>query len=702
MKIKRADLMKHSKKKRKSDNKKNSNNKEEQKEDIQESLRWYDEQIEKNPRDIKLYHGKAALLARIGQSEEAVATLDKILDFDPNNGRIWFDKGELLLFFERYKEAIDCFDMAVQLYPDYSEAWLGRGKALINLRSQHHDDLNFLDKKRKAELEDALDSFTLVSEKNPKSDYAWFGRGKALCTLKRYSEALPCFNKCLEINPSFIKGWYSRGKVLQKLNRDEEAIESFKNAISFSPNDQIMKDAEDWCARANSLYELGQAEEALECFDCVFERFPNNQFTLEAKGVIYELLGMKDKALRCYRCVVELNPKYVSSWFRMGNVLREIGDLDRALESYNNTITLTPDFEEAWYRVGELLKLQKNYEKANECFSWILQINPDNAKAKDAIWNPEEDNKKIQKDDSNKISIDEAKKTKLRKFRRKVTKTFIKVKEESATFESEQKKISPQTEETKKVRFYEDSKQDPSIEEEPEKPKTILEVESESAQEALVQKSGPSKEPQEPEDFDADLEEFKELLEKKADQLDSKRIRKLQESQNLEKSREEEKPVSDKVHVVQPNTKYIKPNQGHLDGHHIKDIQPDHEHLDGHRIENNQTYKGLSIEQLVEEGKKHLENKEYEKALGYLDRALELDPQHLDAWSLKGDALLETAKHKPDVEKLVKEGRMHLQKQDFEKAMVCFDRALELDPSHLDAWGLKGDTLLEKEKKEKR
>jgi tetratricopeptide (TPR) repeat protein len=159
---------------------------------------------------------------------------------------------------------------------------------------------------------------------------------------------------------------------------------------------------------------------------------------------------------------------------------------------------------------------------------------------------------------------------------------------------------------------------------------------------------------------------------------------------------------ADEGHLNGHSIQEIQTDESHLNGHSVKDIQPDETHLDAHSAENTQSNKEeVSIENLLLEGKKHMEEGEIEKALVCFDRVLEFEPHHLDAWSLKGDALLRVGKNKPSIEKLVIEGREHLQKKDFEKALLCFDRALELDPHHLDAWSAKGDALLEKEKNEK-
>ena len=63
----------------------------------------------------------------------------------------------------------------------------------------------------------------------------------------------------------------------------------------------------------------------------------------------------------------------------------------------------------------------------------------------------------------------------------------------------------------------------------------------------------------------------------------------------------------------------------------------------------------------------------FEEAVGCYDRALEIDPTLVEAWNGKGVAL-------------AVQGR-------YEEALSYYDRALELDPTFVKAWNSKGAAL---------
>lgn len=64
---------------------------------------------------------------------------------------------------------------------------------------------------------------------------------------------------------------------------------------------------------------------------------------------------------------------------------------------------------------------------------------------------------------------------------------------------------------------------------------------------------------------------------------------------------------------------------------------------------------------------------EYEKSIEYFDKALEIDPKYADAWNNKGAALIRLEK--------------------YNEAIECCDKAINIDPNNANAWCNKGIAL---------
>jgi len=95
----------------------------------------------------------------------------------------------------------------------------------------------------------------------------------------------------------------------------------------------------------------------------------------------------------------------------------------------------------------------------------------------------------------------------------------------------------------------------------------------------------------------------------------------------------------------------------------------------------------------------------YEESNACFDRAIELTPDFADAWHWKGvslvlqgqleDSFVEivTAFNEVDPEEEGNEEKLSAARKYFEESLICFDRALEINPVYYEAWYWKGFAL---------
>ena len=68
----------------------------------------------------------------------------------------------------------------------------------------------------------------------------------------------------------------------------------------------------------------------------------------------------------------------------------------------------------------------------------------------------------------------------------------------------------------------------------------------------------------------------------------------------------------------------------------------------------------VTIDELVQKGKSHLQDGDFEEALAFFDQALLQDQTNPDLWNLKGVTLRSMGR--------------------YDEAVECFNKSLELDP----------------------
>jgi tetratricopeptide (TPR) repeat protein len=109
------------------------------------------------------------------------------------------------------------------------------------------------------------------------------------------------------------------------------------------------------------------------------------------------------------------------------------------------------------------------------------------------------------------------------------------------------------------------------------------------------------------------------------------------------------------------------------------------------------------LKELLVEDKAHLDGQKIPtkpSGVSHLDGHPIQDKPQMVKLDAHGPGYMPPADIQASLEKLVNKGKLHMEKREFKEAMNCFDMALELDPQCVDAWGAKGNLLLEMDEDE--
>jgi tetratricopeptide (TPR) repeat protein len=197
----------------------------------------------------------------------------------------------------------------------------------------------------------------------------------------------------------------------------------------------------------------------------------------------------------------------------------------------------------------------------------------------------------------------------------------------------------------------------------------IREFEALADEQSDLEGSEREEEPQSFGDLGENLKEFEQLLIEKTDHI--KAPQNEEEVPETPPSLEGENAPSEGENQTEP-LEEIETNPNEMEDILAQDTA----HLDYQKVEENP------------HGDIHLDGHQIPETQG---------PSLLDAHS---DNFMFQKELKDACDRLVNKGKMHVQKHEFEAAMDCFDKALEIDPQCVDAWGAKGDLMLEMDRED--
>ena len=87
------------------------------------ALLYFDQALELDPDNSKLWDTRGVALSRVGLKEEAQESFEVALDLEPDNSRAWSNLGVLYASQARFEEAVNSFDHSLELEQDNDEVF---------------------------------------------------------------------------------------------------------------------------------------------------------------------------------------------------------------------------------------------------------------------------------------------------------------------------------------------------------------------------------------------------------------------------------------------------------------------------------------------------------------------------------------------------------------------------------------------------
>ena len=219
---------------------------------------------------------------------------------------------------------------------------------------------------------------------NPGNATLFFNRGIILKELKQRKDAVASYDQAIAIKPDYADAFYNRGILLQELNQLDAALASYDQAIVINPHY-----ADAYYNRGNVLNMLNQQAAAITCYDLAIAIKPDHAEAYANRGATLQKLNQFDSALADYNRAIDIKPCYAEAYYNRGIALKELNQLVDSIASYDQAIAIKPDYAEAYLNKSLALLLNGDNAIGWELYEWRWKNDVSGLKPRDVaqpLW----------------------------------------------------------------------------------------------------------------------------------------------------------------------------------------------------------------------------------------------------------------------------------------------------------------------------
>lgn len=316
------------------------------------------------------------LMGRLDLSEEkysdAIKNFNIAISAKPSDFEGYLLRGIAKYSLNDFTGAIDDFSKVIEIHPLYIRAYQYRGAA--------NDQLS--------NYADAIADFKKAISLDPYNEELHLASGSTLMHLNKFEDAVAEFDTALIINPENSNAFISRGIAKRYLDDLDGAIEDMNKAVYYDffnieavvRRGMIQIERKEYEAaiqdfnyalgfdkdnpliyfnRAVASLNLGDTIAALQDYEKANNIDQRNALTYYNRAIIYSLLEDYDVALALYNKVIEINPQNIYGYFNRGILFYKMKQWDNAEEDFTTVIELFPDFIDAWIN-RSVVRFEKN------------------------------------------------------------------------------------------------------------------------------------------------------------------------------------------------------------------------------------------------------------------------------------------------------------------------------------------------------
>ena len=277
----------------------------------------------------KIYESKA-------DYTKAVDEFEKAISIDSQSSQMRIEFARVLLKIGNVNHAIQQCEKATELNPSDSASHFLLAQIYSNLSNM--DGVPTPLSEKQDNINRAILEFEQTVELDPEHFEAFFYLGQLHLEMKNYQSSLDSFSQCLQLRPSVVPAYLLKSKAYRGLNNLEAASRVLEQARKYDETNIEM------------VRELGQLYESSKEYEKASNLYENFLKVVENPEIEFR-----------YALVLSQQERL----FEAGFILQRLSNND-------------PDNLRLKILLGEVLKRRKSYVDASKVFRQVLEVEPNN------------------------------------------------------------------------------------------------------------------------------------------------------------------------------------------------------------------------------------------------------------------------------------------------------------------------------------
>jgi len=282
--------------------------------------------------------------------------------------------------------------------------------------------------------EEAIPRLLQMKAQWPESPEVYNELNQAYQRLGKVDEALAATEKALQLDQYSTADWNNLGGILANLGRPSEAKNAYGKALQIDAEntgammgleqllvlDGELRDAKKWCevalfwrpekpmvlqAASDCYYECGDFAKAVQLLDKLLATNPDDAIAWLKRGSAVSQLGRQDEAVSCFDKAIDTVSRTqrvwkfrggsakgitgavpadvveVKAWNGKGLAFRALGRIREALACYDRALKIDPQKADVWCNKGNACFAESRHEEALQCFDKAVAIDPKDMKS---------------------------------------------------------------------------------------------------------------------------------------------------------------------------------------------------------------------------------------------------------------------------------------------------------------------------------